>query len=566
MKLLVHSIVACLLIAFFCQDCLAERKKRILVLHSYHQGLEWTDNISRGVESVFSPLSELYEIHYEYLDTKRNSGQAYIDELVHFITIKHSTLNYSAIIVSDNNGLKLLNSGRIHFTGNPPVIFCGINNYTDALTSNIDKVLGVLEAADHRATFDLMRRLHPDRKHVTIVLDHTSTGNALRKELEVIEPEYQGRLEFNYLRDFSIAELPETLARLGDTDLIYLLTLNRDRDNNFISYAEGVQLLNKSATVPIYGAWDFYLGKGIIGGRIISGYLQGQEAASLALKLLNGYRIDEMEPLHDSPTQYMFDYHYLEKFGVSLSSLPVNSRVINKPLAPFERYKSLMLGITASSFIIAMFLLWHAITQQERIKAEQKYALELEQKVSERTRELEAANKELQRISIIDGLTQLYNRRYFDETLEAEIRRLQRTASPLSLLICDIDHFKKYNDAYGHLAGDQCIGEVVESIREFCNRASDIPARFGGEEFAIILPNIESEGAMTVAERIRQDVASKKIPHEYALNKDIVSISIGVTTVIPTTQTLSKDIISLADEALYESKNNGRDQVTLKAG
>ena len=313
-----------------------------------------------------------------------------------------------------------------------------------------------------------------------------------------------------------------------------------------------------------YGLGVDPLGKGVTGGRIISGYLQGQEAAELALKILNGYRVGNLKLLKDSPTQYMFDYRYLKKFGVPLSSVPAGSHVINEPPAAYEQYKSLLIGITVTSFFIAMIMLWRFKIQQTLLKSEHKHALELEKKVSERTRELQVANLELQRISNMDGLTQLYNRRYFDKSLASELKRLQRSSSPISLLICDIDYFKDFNDSYGHLAGDDCIRMVVESIRKFCNRVSDIPARFGGEEFAIILPDTESEGAMAIAEHIRKDIESKSIPHESSRIKDIVSISIGVTTITPGIHSLPKSVILLADQALYESKHNGRDRVTLK--
>lgn len=556
--------VACLIAAFCSQDCFAGRKKRVLVLHSYHQGLEWTDNISRGIQSVFSPYSKLYEIHYEYLDTKRNTGKDYTDQLVHFISNKHSHLKYEVVIVADNNALNLVNLGKIVFSGNPPVIFCGINNYKESLTNRIESVTGVVEAADHRATIELMRKLHPDRKHIIVILDRTPTGNAIREELRGIEQEFEDELKFEFLRDFILEEIPDKLSHLGDNDLIYLLTFNRDRNDNFISYTEGIEIFNESTAVPIYGAWDFYLGKGVVGGRIISGYLQGQKAAELALKTLNGYRADDLKLIEGSSTQYMFDYVYLKKYGIDLSLLPADSKVINTPPTAYEKHKSLLIGITVVSFFIAFVLLLNFKRQQSLLKAEHAQAIELENKVYERTRELEIANKKLERLSNLDGLTQLYNRRYFDKSLKAEVKRLQRSSSPISLLICDIDYFKRFNDSYGHLAGDDCIRSVVDSIKKYSGRVSDIAARLGGEEFAVILPSTESAEAMGIAECIRHDVESKAIPHESSLLKEIVSISIGVTSITPDIQTHSSMLISMADQALYESKHKGRDRVTFK--
>lgn len=540
-----------------------ERKKLILVLHSYHQGLEWTDNITSGIKSVFDPLQKSYEVHYEYLDTKRNSGKEYLAEVSRFIAEKNRAIRYQAIIVSDNNALALLNDGKLTFQGNPPVIFCGINNYNESLTDHLEWVTGVAETTDHQATIDLIMELHPQRKQILVVLDRTVTGNAIREEFRSIEEDYKGKLSFEFLREFSLQDIPQILSRLDDDDAVYLLTLNQDRDGNFISYAEGIEMLSQSTNVPMYGSWDFYLGKGIIGGRITSGYLQGETAAKIALRVLQGYDIRAVKVVRESPTEYEFDYPVLRKHGIDSSRLPEGHRIINAPPSSYEKHKTLLIGLTGASFFIALFLSWKFVRQKAILEERKAQALELEKKVLERTQELEQANLKLQKLSGIDGLTQLHNRRYFDSILKKEINRLQRTSSPISLLICDIDYFKNYNDTYGHLAGDDCIKMVATTIQQNCKRVTDVAARYGGEEFGVILPNTTAEPALDIAESIRKDIEARNIAHETSEIKDIVSISIGIASIMPDVQTEPSLLISIADKALYESKKNGRDRVTL---
>ncbi|MCP4113667.1 MAG: diguanylate cyclase [Desulfobacteraceae bacterium] len=202
--------------------------------------------------------------------------------------------------------------------------------------------------------------------------------------------------------------------------------------------------------------------------------------------------------------------------------------------------------------------------QKSAFEIQRKLNEELEQKVAERTASLEEANKKLERLSTIDSLTSLYNRRYFKEGLEREWERHHRSDKPLSFILCDIDYFKKYNDHYGHLAGDKCICDVARQIIMNCKRPSDIPARYGGEEFAIILPQTDAKGAAELAESIYKDIAGLKIPHETSSVKDIVSVSLGISTMVPNQDSNSKIIIAFADEALYESKKNGRDRITIK--
>ncbi len=142
---------------------------------------------------------------------------------------------------------------------------------------------------------------------------------------------------------------------------------------------------------------------------------------------------------------------------------------------------------------------------------------------------------------------------------------MQRTSTPISLLICDIDYFKNYNDTYGHLAGDDCIKLVAQTIQQNCKRITDIAARYGGEEFGVILPNTTPDEAIRIAESIRKGVGARNIAHDTSEIKDIVSLSIGIASVIPGELTTPASLVSIADKALYESKHNGRDQVTLLA-
>lgn len=540
-----------------------ERKKKVLVLHSYHQGLEWTDELTRGIKSVFDPLELSYELHYEYLDTKRNAGDAYMSDMARFITDKNRKFQFEAIISSDNDALNLLNSGKLTFKGDPPIVFCGVNNYSDALTNHLKRVTGVAETTDLQGTIELMRRLHPQRRHILIVLDRTPTGDAIRAEFAKFEGEYKGKLDIEFYRDFVLEDVPAKLDGLGDNDMIYMLTFNRDKEDNFISYSEGIEMFSHNTNVPIYGSWDFYMGKGIVGGIITTGYLQGRKAGELAYKVLQGYPIKDMQVVKDSPVQPMFDYRYLVKHGIDLSALPHDSHIINAPPTSYEKYRSLLIGITLTSLALMLLVLWKFMRQHHLLKEKNALAIRLERMVQERTKALEEANAELLRLSNMDGLTQIFNRRYFDEMLNKEISRSRRNSSPLSLLICDIDFFKKYNDTYGHLAGDDCIKMVAETIRNNCRRVSDVPARYGGEEFGIILPDTSPETAMQIAESIRKGIESRNIIHEASSVKSTVSLSIGVTTLIPDADTDPCTLIALSDKALYTSKQTGRDRVTF---
>lgn len=169
----------------------------------------------------------------------------------------------------------------------------------------------------------------------------------------------------------------------------------------------------------------------------------------------------------------------------------------------------------------------------------------------------------LKQQSNIDGLTQIANRRFFDETFHREWLRSRRLQSPLSLIMCDIDHFKLYNDAYGHQAGDTCLKKVAQALSGATKRPKDLAARYGGEEFVIILPETPPEGATVVAEQVREAVESLRIRHSSSKVAEHVTISLGVATTRTLTQVSAEnELIESADKALYASKVNGRNIFT----
>jgi len=178
---------------------------------------------------------------------------------------------------------------------------------------------------------------------------------------------------------------------------------------------------------------------------------------------------------------------------------------------------------------------------------------------------LKKANLELQRLSVLDDLTQVANRRRFDEAIRQEWQRLSRDRAQLSLIFCDIDYFKLYNDTYGHQAGDNCLRAVAETIRANCQRPGDFVARYGGEEFTVILPNTGPEGAGHLAEDIRKEIERLKIPHMQSQVSRYVTLSLGISCVFPSTDIPPETLIGAADKALYEAKNQGRNRTVLKA-
>ncbi|MEM9511700.1 MAG: diguanylate cyclase [Cyanobacteria bacterium P01_E01_bin.48] len=179
-------------------------------------------------------------------------------------------------------------------------------------------------------------------------------------------------------------------------------------------------------------------------------------------------------------------------------------------------------------------------------------------------RELERANQQLAELANHDALTGLANRRRFNEYLQQIWKQALRERQPLTLILCDIDYFKQYNDTYGHLVGDTCLQQVARAIQQVLERPLDLAARFGGEEFAVILRDADAIGGNTVAEKIQAGIAELQIPHSASAISEMVTISAGIAATIPNTELNVETFINEADSALYTAKQEGRDRIVVR--
>lgn len=181
--------------------------------------------------------------------------------------------------------------------------------------------------------------------------------------------------------------------------------------------------------------------------------------------------------------------------------------------------------------------------------------------------QLHQANRDLKMMAVKDGLTGLFNRRHFDETMLRELKRATRSSSPLSLILCDIDNFKSYNDKYSHQGGDDCLRAIANAMMKVSVRPGDLAARYSGDKFSFILPDTDLRGAQIMAESMRQTVASLAISHADSSVKDHVTLSFGVATIQPqkdqSIEVLMRVMIETADQGLSRAKHNGRNQVAV---
>jgi diguanylate cyclase (GGDEF)-like protein/PAS domain S-box-containing protein len=215
--------------------------------------------------------------------------------------------------------------------------------------------------------------------------------------------------------------------------------------------------------------------------------------------------------------------------------------------------------ITLHGRQVAFYAIYRDISDMHRAQQE---ILKANEALQERTRQLEEANARLERISNYDGLTAVPNRRYFEQFYELEWRRAWREQRWISLIMIDVDFFKTYNDRNGHLAGDDCLKRLAQSL-QVVNRASDLMARYGGEEFVAVLAGTDPAGALMVARRMQERVQGLRLPHGDSSASPYVTVSMGVASQIPDTPAIPEDLLMKADQALYQAKAEGRNRIVV---
>ncbi len=337
------SKILIIVVLFLCQSATAEcsHTRNILVLHSYHRGFLWDDNIDQGIADVFSADVNI-DIRTEYMDTKRINDATYNSLLFNLLKHKFSNLHFDAIITVDNNALQFMLKYRDLLFPETPVVFCGVNNFEPSMIPERHLYTGTTEAIAVRETLDIAQKLDPAIERVFVFCANTASCQGNMERFKDLVPVYANKLQFIFHDNLNISQAAEILRKAPQHSIAFLLGFLKGEQSEFVTFEHACEILSQNVNVPLYGLWDYLLGHGVVGGKVISGLSQGKTAATMARKILQGTPTDDIPFLLKSPNNYIFDYKQLKRFGLDVGKLPSDSTVINTPSSFYARNKTLV--------------------------------------------------------------------------------------------------------------------------------------------------------------------------------------------------------------------------------
>jgi len=501
----------------------------ILLLHSYHTGFKWTDDIESGIRESLGFEAGNLEMHVEYMDTKRHPELefTYLNYIV--LREKYRSAKFSAILTSDDNAFNFARQYRQTLFNNAPIIFCGVNYLADPESLPAQGITGVLESYDIVSTVQAAARLLPQAKKLFVINDATPTGLGNHNRFEEVRHLLPAALDIELLENISMTRLLERLPSLPPDSFILLMSFNQDRDGNTFSYEESCKSIVDASPVPVFSFWDFYLGAGSVGGMVTSGHHQGLAAGNLTRSILRGQKVTELPIITLSPNAFIFDAKVMKKHGLDFNLLPAGASLINDDSDAYRHTRALW-TISALILIIAMLL----------------FTLVVFYRYQHRKR------RALERSVRIDPLTGASTRSAFESEMPQRLKVAAEKNEKFMFCYVDVDKLKQVNDTFGHLHGDTYLKEIVSIIRA-CVRASDEIYRIGGDEFVLIFPGCGQDEVQRVWTQVQAHLhaanSTGRIPYEMGLTH-------GCTLFNPQDPQDLATLLKKSDQSMYTQKHN----------
>ena len=556
-------------------------EKHILILNGFSPDFAAVEAFNSGLKREFQRHPEYNaSFSYEYLDIARfnQDRDGYFEECARHFQVKYAKQRPDLIITEDTLTQFLAEYSQQVFP-EVPIIALQLRENKDT-SANINWVTGFGD--DLEKNLELILRTKPAAKRILIIIGDSFLEREIVETFLPVASQYEDQVELVFTNKLAHEAMLAEVEESGEDTAVLFLSCLMDVAGERYTSAQVLKELYQVAKGPIYTANASLLGQGIVGGYLRNWNAVGEKAASVGNAILTGEEYSEEEPLLNT---YAFDWRELQRWHIDESHLPTDSVIQYKEYSFWEQYKWWILLAGGAVFFETVLILGLLLNRSRRKAAEEKIKqmnAMLEKKIYERTVALqetvaelthlkkvqEAANENLVQVNYeldfaakTDQLTGIYNRRHILERIEEAFERFSKDGSAFSLVIADIDFFKKVNDEYGHDIGDKVLlmvaGMLKNSLRKY-----DVVARWGGEEFLLLLPDTTEIQAEQLLEGVRNQIAQTKLWDE---ERNIqVTMTFGVAA-IHAGETVDT-IMNYADIALYRGKKNGRNCVVVNKG
>lgn len=514
--------------------CADESAGRVLFISSYSYA--W-DTVQSQIEGLRDGIGPNVVLDYEFMDTKRVNDEE-------SLRLFHDSLKYrmehvepyDAVILGDDAALLFAMEYQEELFDGIPLIFEGVNDDELAVVAAEDPyITGIIEKLSVEKNIELGLSINPSARRVVAVLDNTITGEAERQRFY----SYADKFPDLVFSEINASELPTSRLRQAmrsvsqDSILIYVV-MAEDANGKQYTNQEALELLASLAKVPVLRMVEGGIGTGVLGGNVVSMYESGRLAAQMAMDIIDGADIAEMEVVMDSPNVYWVDAQVMDKFGISRSVLPEGATIYNESVSFFQRYKAVLVpGIVVLVVLVVLILVFGVDNLRRRKLLDQ----------------LESARKTIETASQHDFLTGISNRSKF----MSDLTQLIDEKVPCTVIMLDIDDFKHINDSMGHTAGDEALQQVAQRMKEMESQILT-PYRYAGDEFIMILRSSQGKIVEKTAYQCRQ-IFTKP----FVLNKTKTKIcgSIGIASYPKDTEDM-EELVIYADAAMYQVKKNGK--------
>ncbi len=354
----------------------AKEKRNVLVLNSYHHGYLWSDQIMQGIRDVLEASPYAIDLHIEYMDSKRYGTEDMQTRLRDLYAYKFQDKRFDVVIATDNDAFNFIMHHGAELFPDVPMVFCGVNDL-DLAGLRGKNVTGVMEEFDIKDTLELALRLHPKKKRIIVVGDNSTTGRAIRHQVEAAIPMFRGRLNFEFRDQFGFDELLKSVENLPTDTFLFFIPFYQKIDGQYSSAEQVQREVSLHTNVPIYSNWGFLLGYGSVGGKLLDGVEHGREAGNLALRILAGEKAGDLPVVTKLQGGYLFDYNLLQQWHIRQDQLPEGSQIINAPKAFYELPKEFVWTIGIFIMVLGIILVLLVVNIRQRKRVERKIKAQL---------------------------------------------------------------------------------------------------------------------------------------------------------------------------------------------